>query len=1343
MATIILTAAVSAGAFGQLTGWSLFAAEVAAAVVGSFIDSRLFASNSNVAQTGPRISQLQTTVATEGVAINKIYGRARCGGNVIWASRFEEQVVTTTSTSGGGGKGGGLGGGGGSVTQTTTTYNYFLSFAVAFCEGNERTQLGRVWADGKLLDLSAITTRFYPGSKTQSPDSYIQSIEGSANVPAFRNVAYLVFEQLLIQDFGNRMPQITAEIIKPIISTDPNKLENAVKAINLIPSAGEFVYGTQPYVVDDGHGNSKSENVHREKNRADLLVALDNLQAELPNVTHVNLVVAWFGSDLRAGNSTIRPKVEVSAKSVFPSDWLVNGINRAGAPQVTQDGMGRPIFGGTPSDDTIVQALTEIKSRGMTVSFYPFILMDIPSGNGLTDPYGGSEQAHYPWRGLITISPAIGQGSTPDKTATAGTQITSFFGSVTTGNFSISGTTVNYTGSSSDWGYRRMVLHYANLVKAAGIAGSFTVDYFYIGTELRGITTPRSSASVFPGVDKLVTLAGDVSTVFGAMTTKVSYAADWSEYHSYRPADGSNDVYFNMDSLWSNSNIDYVAIDNYIPISDWRDGTNHLDYDAVNGPTKIYDKTYLTSQIEGGEYYDYFYANQAARNSQTRTAITDVTYSKPWVFRQKDIRNWWTNTHKNRPAGVESGSTTGWAAQSKPIFFSEFGCPAVDKGTNEPNVFVDPKSSESAVPFYSNGRRDDLIQRTYYEVMVPYWRDNSPTSGVYSDLMIKPDNMYAWTWDARPYPVFPLRTDVWSDGTNYAFGHWLNGRVGASTLSELVKEICGFVGFTDADINVDDLTGNNAIVQGYTISSLMSPRDMLTPLMQAFLFDGFESGGLLTFKLRTDTVFDAYDNSGFVSDDTQNPGGYNITRAKETDLPRASQVTFIDEANFYQPGSATGMRQVGSSENIVNVQFPIVMTQSYARALADIIIQENCQGRETIAINLPLNASKYDPGDGLDLTINNREMFMKITKITRGTYLKVEAAAVEPSIYDALDFSGRGGTTQDISVFGRSVVDFVDMPLVTGQEDRPWAPRMVGYNNPMPSGINVYQKQSDGSFLLLSQITKPAVLGYLGSDLFAGPHARWDYGNTIIVTLNNFKDQLTSSAENQVLAGLNAIAVQTPTGEWEIIQFVNATLVTTGTYSLTKLLRGQLGTETVIGNPSTAGSSVVLLDVATLFTLQLPNPQARLTFDYLYGPADLDMSSVFYQTVTKTFTAAGLLPYAPCGLRARRSGTSGDVLIQWTRRTRFGGDDFDAPDVPLNEQYEQYDLEIYSDSTYTTLLRTIPALTTTDYTYLVADQTTDFGSLQTNIYIIVYQLSAAVGRGRPGKGLVYTGGNNG
>ena len=136
--------------------------------------------------------------STEGAPIPRVYGRARLAGQVIWSTRLEEVVTTTSQATGGGGggKGFGGGGGGGGGTQTiTTTYSYFANFAVGLCEG-PIGRIGRVWADGKPLDLSGLNVRFYRGTEDQMADPLIAAKQGASSAPAYRGIAYAVFERI-------------------------------------------------------------------------------------------------------------------------------------------------------------------------------------------------------------------------------------------------------------------------------------------------------------------------------------------------------------------------------------------------------------------------------------------------------------------------------------------------------------------------------------------------------------------------------------------------------------------------------------------------------------------------------------------------------------------------------------------------------------------------------------------------------------------------------------------------------------------------------------------------------------------------------------------------------------------------------------------------------------------------------------------------------------------------------------------------------------------------------------------------------------------------------------------
>ena len=159
---------------------------------------------------------------------------------------------------------------------------------------------------------------------------------------------------------------------------------------------------------------------------------------------------------------------------------MASGVSRDTAPVVsTHDG--GPAYGGTPSDRSVMEAIAEIRGRGLAVTLYPLPMMDIASGNALSDPYGGASQPAYPWRGRITADPAPAQPGTADRTDEARDQVAAFCGTASPTGFEALPDTIAFTGASDDWGYRRFILHYAHLAVAAG-----GVDAFLLGSELRG-----------------------------------------------------------------------------------------------------------------------------------------------------------------------------------------------------------------------------------------------------------------------------------------------------------------------------------------------------------------------------------------------------------------------------------------------------------------------------------------------------------------------------------------------------------------------------------------------------------------------------------------------------------------------------------------------------------------------------------------------------------------------------------------------------------------------------------------------------------------------------------------
>ena len=1189
---------------------------------------------------------------------------------------------------------------------------------MALCEG-AITGIGRVWADGKAMDMTGVTWRWYPGNEAQTADPFIAAKMGAANTPAYRGTAYVVFEDLALATFGNRLPQLSFEVFRPL--ADPDTAEGLTRAVTLIPASGEFTYATDAIRKGSG-GATVAENLNALPDQPDIVVALDRLQAMAPAVESVSLVVAWFGNDLRAGVCKVKPGVEVASKATTPVNWSVNGVSRVSAHLVSRDAEDRPVYGGTPADFAVVQAIQEMKARGLRVTFYPFLLMDVPPGNTLPNPYSANAatpgQPAFPWRGRITCSPAAGFVGSADKSGTAATQVSALFGAATTGNFSVSGESVSFTGSPSDWGLRRMVLHYAHLCAAAG-----GVDAFLIGTEMPGLTTIRSAASTYPVVTAFKTLAADVSAILGA-GTKIGYAADWSEYFGHHPQDGSGDVYFHLDPLWSDTNIDFVGIDNYLPLSDWRDGFDHAD--ALEGWPAIYDRAYLQANITGGEGFDWFYASAADRSAQIRMPITDGAAGKPWVFRPKDIRAWWTNPHFNRPGGVESGLATAWVPQSKPIRFTELGCPAIDRGTNQPNVFFDPKSSESFTPYFSRGWRDDAIQRAYLEASFLHWSDpaNNPTSGIYGGRMVHVPECAAWTWDARPYPFFPELTDVWTDGPNWRLGHWLTGRLGAVSLAALVRHLCLRAGMPEALIDVSGLWG---AVEGYAITALEAPRSSISTLARHFGFDAIETEGMIRFVMRgrASSITLTYDD--LVA--SREGEALELVRAQETELPQALkwQVARADED--YDAALVEARRITVDTTRIASESFPMAIPPEEAERRCRRALMEAWIGRESASFRLPPSRLALDPADVIRLMHDGREIEFRLVSIADSDGRGMEAVRQDRAAYDLPPGDPRPATLTRSIVFGAPDVVLLDLPQLS--EDQPaHRPMVAAHAVPWPGEMAVFRSPGADGFALLTTFGSRARIGALVSDFYPGPTSRFDLGNALVVDL--VSGTLESVTDLTLFGGANALAVEAAPGKWEIVQAGTAELIAPGRYRLTRLLRGQRGTEAAMANPTPAGARVVVLD-SSLTPLPIAEADLGLPWNWWIGPAARAVSDASYTALAFTPAGRGLVPFAPVHVaqpwRAARS--PGDLTIRWTRRSRaLVADAWEQVEVPLAEDLESYDVQILDGAA---VKRTLTS-STTSVLYTVAQQTADWGAPlgpgQT-LAIRIYQLSNRLGRGDP------------
>lgn len=179
--------------------------------IGSVVGGILFPPSMGDQSRG-KLDDLRLTGAGYGSAIPQVWGKQRIGGNTFWVKTDANGSMLTehTNDTSVGGKGG-IGGG------SAREYTYSATFAVEICRG-PITAVTKIWAEGVVIyDASAGTPtkydiRFKFGTAVQTPESGMEGILGTGNSPAYRGIAYAVFYDIDLSQWGNRMPQLSFEV---------------------------------------------------------------------------------------------------------------------------------------------------------------------------------------------------------------------------------------------------------------------------------------------------------------------------------------------------------------------------------------------------------------------------------------------------------------------------------------------------------------------------------------------------------------------------------------------------------------------------------------------------------------------------------------------------------------------------------------------------------------------------------------------------------------------------------------------------------------------------------------------------------------------------------------------------------------------------------------------------------------------------------------------------------------------------------------------------------------------------------------------------------------------------
>lgn len=576
-------------------------------------------------------------------------------------------------------------------------------------------------------------------------------------------------------------------------------------------------------------------------------------------------------------------------------------------------------------------------------------------------------------------------------------------------------------------------------------------------------------------------------------------------------------------------------------------------------------------------------------------------------------------------------------------------------------------------------------------------------------------------------------------------GRWFFRRAngGGANVATIVEDICGRVGLPPSDLDVSDLADD--VVPGYIVGSRSTARQAIEPLTLAFFFDGTESDYILKFIQRGRAPVRTITQSELAVIDTQDNEPLKETRQQEVEIPERISVLYMDLENDYQQGTQSAKRlrnPVPSmhSRNSLEVPFPAVFDKDFAKQLAEKLLYTSWIERATYDIICPWKHLDLDPTDVVNIVLDDGTTFRaRLSSVEVATDLSLPMSAISERavqyVSSAEGYNGTGPLRRALAGPVPTKLILMDTPLLRDSDEpagRAFAPLyyfMGGYMDSHWRSAVLMKSDDNTAFGQVGQSNSPmtwgTVINALGNPPFNNPFAP-DETNTITVSLSTNHDLIESCTYLEMMNGANAAAIIKNNGEIEVIQWRDAVVNANGTITLSFLLRGRRGTDTMC-NGHQSGEVFVLLDPDDGDLFPLNNGEVGQARYYKAVSAGLFLEDADTQGLVSEGRA--LKPYAPVHVRAA-PGSSDSVDITWVRRTRVGGALVNGTGVvPLSEDTEEYEIDILSGPGGS-VVRTVTGLSSPAWNYSSADQTSDgFTPRVSSVTVRVYQISAQIGRG--------------
>ena len=582
---------------------------------------------------------------------------------------------------------------------------------------------------------------------------------------------------------------------------------------------------------------------------------------------------------------------------------------------------------------------------------------------------------------------------------------------------------------------------------------------------------------------------------------------------------------------------------------------------------------------------------------------------------------------------------------------------------------------------------------------------------------------------------------------------------GATTLVQVLTDLCYQSGLTDGQFdaisNVDDTA-----FPGFCVTANSSARETLLELRKVFPVDAAESGDRIVFNMLNQRARQYIDRSDLAShmDTDPVPEKEQVTIASDYDLPQRVNLKFQEPARIYSANTLYAARYNTPSVNITDLDVTIALDRLTAQTCVNNYLANQLLMKRQYKWMLPRKYIQMEPSDAVRMTNKFDQTIYDqyyVTQVNIGANGLLEVHAMdhfyidpnlEPTDQAPEDLNAAVGGNTDLPTTSQTVPFLLDLPLLTDTEvDRPgfyvalagaffqWQGGSLFVDAAAPAvasafGLNVVEPSSGSLWTLIAgnsgNIPQGVILNSLSTDVKPG---YWDRESVLTVRISNGIGLLSASESDLLNQPLNVFVAG-----GEVCQYANATDLGNGMWKLDTFLRGLRGTEYLIGSHAIGEKFVrITSNVTKVFTNK---SEIGIMDNYRTVSTFSDVSTA--QTFSFTDTGNAVKPYTPRVMNKYRD-ESGNVTVVFVPRVRQNGGWLSGADVslPTNDSPETYEIAVCrsadptTEVTKYTLTGNAVSLGGT-FSYSASQQVADLGAAADPVYLVLYQISQVIGRGR-------------